>query len=161
MRFKAGLTSSEDKSDGLPEGLDTGLHPSVLLLCCSRSCELGNHMQRIISFVGSLALSLLTIIAVGCSSPEAKPPASPVGIWEAYTTVTTLELSASGQALMSQKGVTIEGKYSMLGDNAHVKLDFEFEPGKSTAMYGVIAGNSLSFVNLKGKKVRFVKKGTQ
>lgn len=115
-------------------------------------------MQRFSFLVGIVFAAFWMISGIGCSSPEAKPPASPVGVWESYSTVTTLELSATGQALMSQKGVTIEGKYSMLGDNAHVKLDFEFEPGKSTAMYGVIAGDSLSFVNLKGKRVRFVKR---
>lgn len=114
-------------------------------------------MQRFISLATHLALLWLMMVGVGCSTPEAKPPVSPVGMWESYRTATTLELTTTGQALMSQKGVTIEGKYSLLGESAQVKLDFEFEPGKSTAMYGVIAGDTLSFVNLKGKRVRFVK----
>lgn len=116
-----------------------------------------NVMQRFISLATHLALLWLMMVGVGCSTPEAKPPVSPVGMWESYRTATTLELTTTGQALMSQKGVTIEGKYSLLGESAQVKLDFEFEPGKSTAMYGVIAGDTLSFVNLKGKRVRFVK----
>lgn len=116
-------------------------------------------MQRFISLTRHLTVLWLMMVGVGCSTPDAKPPASPVGVWESYRTITTLELTTTGQALMSQKGVTIEGKYTLLGDHAQVKLDFEFEPGKSMAMYGVIAGDTLSFVNLKGKRVRFVKRG--
>jgi hypothetical protein len=62
---------------------------------------------------------------------------------------------------MTQKGATIKGKYSTLGDSTQMRLDFEFGPGKSTTMYAVIDGDSLSFVNPQGKRIRFTKRPGQ